>query len=237
MHTDIDILAFGAHADDVEIGMAGTIAKYTKQGKKVVICDLTKAEMSSNGTVQRRLEEAEKARNVLGVEERINAQLPDRGLFLTDDHIAVAASVIRKYKPKIIFVPYTVDRHPDHGNCAKIVEEAYFSAGVRKYVDKEDQAPHKAEALYYYMINGFHKPDFAIDISAHIDEKINSLKSFRSQFEINDNSYQTPLVGDYIDSVVSREKMIGKEVGVNYAEGFFSTKPLLLSNDLLGGIK
>ncbi|WP_050615403.1 bacillithiol biosynthesis deacetylase BshB1 [Bacillus testis] len=234
---EVDILAFGAHADDVEIGMGGTIAKYTELGKKVVICDLTKAEMSSNGTVESRLKEAEKACRVLGVAKRVNAGLPDRGLFLTPEHIEMVAGIIRKYKPKVIFAPYPVDRHPDHGNCAKLVEEASFSAGVRKFRDSEQQDPHKAEAIYYFMINGFHKPDFAVDISGQIHQKISSLESYSSQFKVKEGTFQTPLVGDYIDSVVSREKMIGKEVGVDYAEGFFSTKPLLLSEDLLGGRK
>ncbi len=235
MQKEIDILAFGAHADDVEIGMGGTIAKYATSDKRIVICDLTQAEMSSNGTIHARMEEAKNAGNNLGIMHRINAYLPDRGLLLKEEYISRVASIIRLYRPKLVFVPYEMDRHPDHGNCAKLVEEACFSAGIRKYVDETDLEPHRVENIYYYMINGFHKPDFAIDVTDFIELKSESLKAYKSQFEISESSYKTPLLDDYVESIIARDKMIGKEVGVRYAEGFFSKKPLLLSNDLLGG--
>ena len=235
MQKEIDILAFGAHADDVEIGMGGTIAKYAASNARIVICDLTQAEMSSNGTIHTRMKEAKNAGNTLGILHRINAYLPDRGLFLKEEYISRIASIIRLYRPKLVFVPYEIDRHPDHGNCAKLVEEACFSAGVRKYVDETDIEPHRVENIYYYMINGFHKPDFAVDTTDFIELKLESLKRYKSQFEMSESSYKTPLVDDYIESILARDKMIGKEVGVRYAEGFFSKKPLLLSTDLLGG--
>lgn len=235
MQREIDILAFGAHADDVEIGMGGTIAKFAASGKRIVICDLTQAEMSSNGTIHTRMEEAKNAGEALGIMHRINAYLPDRGLLLKEEYISRIASIIRIYQPKLIFVPYEIDRHPDHGNCAKLVEEACFSAGVRKFIDERDQQPHRVENIYYYMINGFHKPDFAVDVTAFIEAKTEGLKAYKSQFEMTESSYKTPLVDDYIESIIARDKMIGKEVGVRYAEGFFSKKPLLLSHDLLGG--
>ncbi|WP_042346440.1 bacillithiol biosynthesis deacetylase BshB1 [Bacillus massiliigorillae] len=237
MQYEIDILAFGAHADDVEIGMGGTIAKYATTGKSIVICDLTQAEMSSNGTVETRMIEAKQAGDILGIQERVNTYLPDRGLLMKEEYIARIAAIIRKYKPKLVFAPYIVDRHPDHGNSAKLVEEAVFSSGVRKYVDEQEQAPHRVEAMYYYMINGYHKPHFVVDVSNTIDDKIKSLQAYNSQFESTDTSYKTPLVDDYIESIVAREKMIGKEVGVSYAEGFFTKKPILLSNDLIGEVK
>lgn len=232
MQHEIDILAFGAHADDVEIGMGGTIAKYASEGKSIVICDLTQAEMSSNGTVETRKVEAEAAGEILKIKERVNAFLPDRGLYMKEAYIARIAAIIRQYKPRLVFAPYIIDRHPDHGNCAKLVEEACFSAGVRKYEDEKQQAPHRVQSMYYYMINGFHKPHFVVDISPFIDLKIKSLQAYSSQFNASDKSYQTPLVDDYVESVVAREKMIGKEVAVSYAEGFFTKKPLLISDDL-----
>lgn len=230
----LDILAFGAHADDVEIGMGGTIAKYTARGYRVGICDLTEAELSSNGTVAKRKEEAEKASRILGVQVRENLQLPDRGLFLTEDAIRKVVAVIRKYKPKIVFAPYWEDRHPDHGNCTKIVEEAMFSAGVRNYSTDEEAGPHRAGRLFYYMINGFHKPDFVIDISPYMDKKIASLNAYESQFQLSEDSFQTPLVNGYIDALEAREKLFGKEIGSKYAEGFKTRTPLVLNRDLLG---
>lgn len=167
----VDILAFGAHADDVEIGMAGTIAKWTEAGKKVVICELTEAELSSNGTVEGRKEEAAAAASILGVSERINLQLPDRGLFFTEENIRIITEVIRKYEPVLIFAPFHEDRHPDHANCAKLIKEAYFSAGIRKYKTDNAYPPHKARNLFHYLINGYTKPDFIIDITEYIEQK------------------------------------------------------------------
>lgn len=229
----VDILAFGAHADDVEIGMGGTLAKYAQLGKKIVICDLTKAEMSSNGTVEQRIEEAKRAADILGV-QRISLNLPDRGLYMKDEYIKEIITIIRQYKPTLVFVPYVVDRHPDHGNAARLVEEAVFSAGVRKVMGNELFGAHHIQNLYYYMINGFHKPDFVIDISEYMNQKKDSLQAYQSQFIKSDNTVDTPLVNGYIETVEAREKMFGKEVGVKYAEGFMSKKPLLIQFDLPG---
>ncbi|MGN1402455.1 MAG: bacillithiol biosynthesis deacetylase BshB1 [Bacillus sp. (in: firmicutes)] len=228
----IDILVFGAHSDDAEIGMGGTIAKMVAEGRSVMICDLTKAEMSSNGTPENRVKEAEKSAQILGVKKRINLGLPDRGLYMTEAHIREIVRVIRKYRPTLVFAPYGIDRHPDHGNCAKLVEEACFSSGIRKYAEQDSLPAHKVRDVFFYMINGFHEPDFVVDISDYMVKKTDCLQAFASQFAGN---VETPLTDGYIDSVIAREKMMGKEAGVQYAEGFFSKKPLLLNQDLLGG--
>ncbi|KKB74781.1 carbohydrate esterase family 14 [Bacillus glycinifermentans] len=231
----LDILAFGAHSDDVEIGMGGTIAKYAEKGFRIGICDLTRAELSSNGTVETRKSEAALAADILGVSPRISLSLPDRGLFLNDEAIREAVTVIRAYKPKLVFVPYQKDRHPDHGHAAEIVEEAVFSAGIHKYQDGNNQPAHKVQNMYYYMINGFHKPEFVIDISDTMEKKIASLRAYRSQFTRSGQSVETPLTNGYIETVEAREKLLGKEAGVAYAEGFFSKRTLVLNNDLFGG--
>jgi N-acetylglucosamine malate deacetylase 1 len=230
----LDILAFGAHADDVEIGMGGTIAKYAEEGKLIGICDLTKAEMSSNGTVETRLEEAAKAAGILGVKVRKVLDLPDRGLFMKDEYIRKIVEVIRLYRPAIVFAPYFDDRHPDHGSCARLVEEAVFSAAVRKYASEQELQQHRPAALYFYMINGFHKPDFAIDISGYMDKKVEALNAYESQFVKGSTTFETPLINGYIESVEARERLFGKETGVEYAEGFKSRKPMLIHKDLLG---
>lgn len=231
----LDILAFGAHSDDVEIGMGGTIAKYTKKGFQIGICDLTQAELSSNGTVETRKSEAALAAEILGASPRISLTLPDRGLFPSQAAIRDVIAVIRKHKPKLVFVPYPKDRHPDHGHAAEIVEEAVFSAGIHKYEDAEKQPAHKVQNVYYYMINGFHKPEFVIDISETINQKKDGLAAYQSQFTRSRQSVETPLTNGYIETVEAREKLLGKEVGVAYAEGFFSKRTLLLNNDLFGG--
>ncbi|MGE6629553.1 bacillithiol biosynthesis deacetylase BshB1 [Bacillus sp. NPDC077027] len=231
----LDILAFGAHSDDVEIGMGGSIAKYVKKGAHVGICDLTQAELSSNGTVETRKQEAEQAAAILGVSHRIQLTLSDRGLFITEEAIKEVVTVIRSYQPKMIFVPYHQDRHPDHGHAASLVEEAVFSAGIHKFEDKNKQPAHRVSHIYYYLINGNHRPDFVIDISDEMDQKVKSLNAYQSQFLKTDQSVDTPLVNGYIDFVKMRESMYGKEVHTTYAEGFFTKKPLLIDKDLLRG--
>ncbi|MDZ5473236.1 bacillithiol biosynthesis deacetylase BshB1 [Bacillus sp. 31A1R] len=233
----LHILAFGAHADDVEIGMGATIAKYSLQGKRVGICDLTKAELSSNGTIETRKIEAAHAAEILGVRVREALDIPDRGIYLNEESIHKVVNVIRKYKPEVVFAPYYEDRHPDHGNCARLVEEAVFSAGVSKFITNDDLPAHRVKRLYFYMINGFHKPDFVIDVSDYINKKVDSLNAYKSQFTKIEGSIDTPLVNGYIETVESRERLFGQSVGVKYAEGFKSKVPVMISRDLLGDIE
>ncbi|WP_421379192.1 bacillithiol biosynthesis deacetylase BshB1 [Bacillus salacetis] len=230
----VDILAFGAHSDDVEIGMGGTLAKYASNGKKIVICDLTQAEMSSNGTPESRRKEAEEAASILGVQERRNLGLPDRGLYIKKQYIDEIVRMIRFYKPKIVFAPYEVDRHPDHGNASALVQEAFFSAGIRKYGEGSMGEPHKPSALYFYMINGFHRPDFVIDIKDFIKPKLKSLQAYQSQFISSAGSVATPLTEGYLESVEARERMMGKSAGLTFAEGFLAHNTLIVDKDLLG---
>ncbi|MCA1058351.1 bacillithiol biosynthesis deacetylase BshB1 [Rossellomorea aquimaris] len=232
MSQQIDILAFGAHADDVEIGMGGTLAKYAAEGKKIVICDMTTAELSSNGTVSDRKEEALKAATILGALKRVTLDIPDRGIYITDENIGKIVKVIRTYQPKAIFAPYDQDRHPDHGNASRLVKEAFFSAGIRKF--DPDISAHKAQHLYFYMINGFHKPQFVVDIEPYIQTKVESLQAYGSQFTQGVGGVATPLTEGYIEAVEARERIMGKDAGLRYAEGFFSYNPLILHQDLLG---
>jgi len=228
-----DVLAFGAHPDDVEIGMAGTIAKFTKLGYKVAICDLTEAELSSNGDTATRRKEAESADKILGVSKRFNLSFSDRGLYLSEDSIKQVVSLIRMTKPSIVFSPYEIDRHPDHGNCTKIIEEAVFSSGIRKFNVNTTHEAHKVNHVFQYMINGFHRPNFIVNISETIQLKKEALEAYESQFTPGETGVSTPLTNDYVESVIAREKMIGKEVGISYGEGFMSKKPLLLNADWL----
>jgi N-acetylglucosamine malate deacetylase 1 len=228
----VDILAFGAHADDVEIGMGGTLAKFAAEGKKIVICDITEAELSSNGTVSIRKEEALRAADILGAMKRVTLDVPDRGIYITDEIIQKIVSVIRLYKPKAIFAPYDQDRHPDHGNASRLVKEAFFSAGIRKF--HSSSPVHKAAHLYFYMINGFHKPQFVIDIEPFMQVKVDSLQAYGSQFTRGTDGVSTPLTEGYIEAVEARERMMGKDAGLRYAEGFFSYNTLILHQDLLG---
>lgn len=230
----IDVLAFGAHSDDVEIGMAGSIYKWTASGRKVVICDLTEAELSSNGTVATRYQEASESARRLGVLERVNLQLPDRGLFLKDEYIRQVTDVIRKYKPTLVFAPLQHDRHPDHGRCTELVKEAFFSAGIRKYETPGRFDSHKAESLYYYFINSQPRPDFIIDISGCMDKKLDALQAYETQFHPGESGIKTPLTEGYLERVEARERIYGLEAGITFAEGFKTDRAILFNQNIFG---
>jgi bacillithiol biosynthesis deacetylase BshB1 len=217
-------LAFGAHADDVEIGMGATIKKETVRGRDVVICDLTEAELSSNGTVEIRKNEASEAAEILGVHKRVNLSLPDRGLIMNHEYILKLVSCIREYKPEYVFAPFWVDRHPDHGNCANLVKEAVFSAGIKNVKDPLGQPAHKVKQVFYYLINSTEKPGLFVDVSEFYSYKIDALQAYASQFVKTAESVDTPLTNGYIERVQTRDKLFGYEAGVSYAEGFVTEK-------------
>ncbi|MBT2288557.1 bacillithiol biosynthesis deacetylase BshB1 [Paenibacillus albidus] len=221
----LDILVFGAHADDAEIGMGGTIAKHTAAGLKVGLCDLTAAEMSSNGTVERRKEEAQAAAELLGAVERTNLGLPDRGLFLTEAYLAAVTAEIRRCSPAIVFAPYWEDRHPDHIACSKLVEEAVFNAKLRKYMP--DRPPVAVQQLYFYFINDLGRTDLMVDVTEQYSLKEQALACYRSQFEKapGEDVVSTPLNEGYIERVRSRDMLLGQRRLIPYAEAFATKLP------------
>lgn len=229
----LDILAVGAHPDDVEIGMGGTLAKYGLAGLKTAIVNLTKAELSSNGTVESRQREAEKAAKVLNVTRRIQFSYPDRQLLnYKTEAVQSLVELIRQYRPKFVFAPYHKDRHPDHAHCHEIVKEAVFSAGIKKYLPDLHWDAYRPPSVYYYQINGMINPDFVVDITDYMEIKLEALTCFSSQFYLGDGEVKTPLNDGFLHRLEGRERILGNEVGVLYGEGFRSDKPILLS--LLG---
>ena len=228
--TKLDILAFGAHPDDVEIGMAGTIAKHVKEGYRVGICDLTKAEMSSNGTVELRQHEAASASAVLGLSVRTCLGLPDRNLAICQDNMDAIVREIRTYQPSIVFIPYWIDRHPDHVQASRLLEEALFNAKLRKYMP--ELAAWDVPKVYYYYINDIDKPTLMIDVSQFWDIKEQSLLAYRSQFDLSadKDSVSTPLTRQYIERVKARDMLLAQYLkDSQYAEGFTTKKPHVVS--------
>lgn len=225
----LDILIFGAHADDAEIGMGGTIAKHIEAGCRVGICDLTEAEMSSNGTVELRRQEAASAAAVLGLSARTNLRLPDRGLAGGPEQIEAIVREIRRWRPRLVFAPHFVDRHPDHVACSKLVEEAVFNAKLRNYLP--DIPAVGIQGLIYYYINDMEHPSAVVDITSHYDKKRKSLEAYASQFNLKatDNSVETPLTNGYLKRVEARDYLLGQSKGWTYAEGFAIKSPLTVS--------
>jgi N-acetylglucosamine malate deacetylase 1 len=226
MTGELDILIFGAHPDDAEIGMGATIFKHTAAGKSVGICDLTHAEMSSNGTVEVRKREAEEAARILGVGYRSSLGLPDRGLFICREHIEAVTLEIRRLRPRLVFAPYWQDRHPDHVACSHLVREAVFNAKLRRYLPETE--PVLVERLLFYFINDVYEADLSVDVGQCYSKKTESLSAYRSQFTAAsaDNDYvATPLNQAYLDRVEARDRLLGQKLSVHYAEGFVTQLP------------
>ncbi|WP_010273795.1 bacillithiol biosynthesis deacetylase BshB1 [Paenibacillus senegalensis] len=232
MIRQLDILVIGAHPDDAEIGMGGTIAKHVEAGKLVGICDLTFAEMSSNGTVALRKEEAEAAAKVLGLSVRSNLGLPDRGLSMAKEQIDEITLAIRKYRPRVVFAPYYKDRHPDHVTCSHMVKEAVFNAKLRNYLP--DTLPaHQVDHFYYYFINEIADAQLIVDTSAQFSRKTDALKAYYSQFVARAGQAKdyvaTPLNEGYLEQIELRDRLLGHKAKVKYAEGFVSELPYLVN--------
>ncbi|OXS61164.1 bacillithiol biosynthesis deacetylase BshB1 [Cohnella sp. CIP 111063] len=225
----LDMLVFAAHPDDAEIGMGGTIAKHAQAGLAVGIVDLTYAEMSSNGNVETRQREAKQASETLGLAVRENLGLPDRGLAGHPEQIAAMVDVIRKYRPRIVFAPYFIDRHPDHIACSRMAEEAVFNAKLRKVAP--ELPAWTVEQLYFYFINDAHVPQLLIDISDVQETKMAALRAYRSQFAPEGSEadwVETPLTGAYLDNIVARDRLLGQPRKLQYAEGFIAKGPIAL---------
>lgn len=225
----IDFLAFGPHPDDVELGMGGTLAKHSAQGYKTAIIDLTRGEMGSNGTPAERLAEGQQAAEILGCAWRRNLALPDRALDYRDpEQLRKAVDAIRAVRPKVVAINWGVDRHPDHGAACRLMEEAVFSAGLRRY-ETEFDAYRPARVLYYF-INDEQEPSFYVDITPFHPKKVESVFAHRSQFYANGETVETRLnrAGGLPYLVESRDRLFGAKAGVQYAEGFVTKQPRLV---------
>ena len=225
----IDILAIGAHPDDVELGCSGTLAKEISEGKKVGIIDLTRGELGTRGSVDIRDSEAKEAANILGVSFRENLNFKD-GFFTNDiNHQMILIQIIRKYRPNIILCNATDDRHIDHPKGAKLVVDSCFLSGLKKIVTKHDdvdQEPWRPNNIFHYIQWKNLKPDFVVDISDHFQTKINAVKAYKSQFYNPDETvHNTPISSkNFLDSIEYRARDLGRLTNVDYAEGFISAR-------------
>ena len=225
----LDILAFGVHPDDVELSCSGVLLTEKLLGKKTGIVDLTQGELGTRGTAETRKQEATASAKILQVDVRENLGLAD-GFFKNDEeHQRKVIAAIRKYRPEIILCNAPEDRHPDHGRSAALVEDAAFLAGLRKIETLQDgvlQEPWKPKYVFNYIQDRYLQPDFVIDISSVINQKIESIKAFSTQFYNPDLNEPATYIStpDFLDSVIYRSKMMGKMIGVAYAEGFVSKK-------------
>jgi N-acetylglucosamine malate deacetylase 1 len=227
MTMSLDLLAFGPHADDIEIGLGGTIALHVAAGWRVGLCDLTRGELGSNGTPDDRLDEADEARAVLGADWRENLGWPDRGITGDARQLDDVARLVRRWRPRAVAIPYWHDRHPDHVAASRVLTEGLFNARLRRYpLDGEPWAP---EWACYYFINDAGPISFAVDVSAHYATKRRALACYRSQFQPDTtDAVPTRLTASTFPQLVeSRDAQFGALAGVAFAEGLVVREPVL----------
>jgi bacillithiol biosynthesis deacetylase BshB1 len=224
----VDLLVFGPHPDDIEIGAGGIVARHAAHGFSVGLCDLTRGEMGSNGTVEERLREAEEARQVLGAAWRENLAWPDRRIGKDAAHLDEAVAFVRRHRPRVVAVPYWSDRHPDHTAASALLTEAVFNSGLRRYEGSGLGEPWRAEWVCYYFINESATPSFVVDVTDHYDRKREALDCHRSQFRRDPGAVgtrlNTPLFRQLIES---RDAEFGARAGVRWAEGIVVREPLV----------
>lgn len=229
MDLKLDLLAFGVHPDDVELGCAGTLLASMAQGKLAGIIDLTQGELGTRGTAETRKKEAANAAKVLGVSARENLEMAD-GFFQNDEaHQRKVIEVIRKYRPEIILCNAPEDRHPDHGRSAQLVSDAAFLSGLRKIETSYNGQPQEAwrpAYVFHYLQDRFLQPDFVFDISDYQQRKIESVLCYTTQFHNPELSEPQTYISspEFLESVKARAMMLGKRIGVKFAEGYISSK-------------
>ncbi len=238
VYMKLDILAIGVHPDDVELGCSGTLINEIKSGKKVGILDLTQGELGTRGTVETRYAEAAEAARIIGCSVRDNLRMRD-GFFRNDEeHQLQLIREIRRYRPEIIIGNILHDRHPDHGRAGHLISDACFLAGLARIETKEEngtvQEKWRPKYFLQYMQDWYHEPDLLIDISDVFEQRMDAVKAYSTQFHSGNAAGDGPQTyistPDFLDSVIARARMLGKRIGVRYAEGFITDKKIGIRN-------
>jgi len=222
----LDLLAFGAHPDDVEAGCGGFLIKYAQQGKKVGIVDLSLAELSTNGTIPVRMEEAKNAAHIIGAVVRENLEFPNNFFVNSKENQEKIINVIRKYKPEIVLLPYWNDRHPDHAASRDIIFPALFTAGLKNFISGAS-LPHRPKYVFFYQLWYGFTPTFILDISKEFPVKIDAILAYQSQFVKKEGSIDTKDTNPaFLKYIEARHRNSGYEIGVEYGEAYASATPL-----------
>ncbi len=236
----LDILAFGAHPDDVELGCGGTLAKAIAAGKKAGIIDLTRGELGTRGTAEIRDAEATAAAKILGIHCRENLNMRDGFFENNEENQLQIIAIIRKYQPEIVICNAIEDRHIDHAKGSKLVADACFLSGLTKietHFENQKQAAWRPKNVYHYIQWNSLKPDFVVDISGYNDQRLEAIKAYKSQFyDPISKEPQTPIATKtFLESLNFRVQDFGRLVGVDFAEGFTSDR--ILAVDALENLK
>ena len=234
----LNILAIGVHPDDVELGCSGTIINEVRLGKKVGVVDLTQGELGTRGTIETRYAEAAKAAGILGVVVRENLKMRD-GFFRNDEeHQLKLIRVIRTFQPEIVIGNILDDRHPDHGRAGHLISDACFLAGLSKIGTKDEngteQLRWRPKQVLHYLQDWYHEPDLLVDISEVFEQRMKSIEAYNTQFYTPSSpkeGEQTYISSpDFLEAVIGRARLLGKRIGVRYAEGFILEKGIGIRN-------
>jgi bacillithiol biosynthesis deacetylase BshB1 len=232
----LDVLAIGVHPDDVELGCSGTLIKEVKRGKKAGVIDLTQGELGTRGTIETRSQEAEEAARIMGVSVRENLKMRD-GFFQNDEaHQLQLIQAIRKYQPEIIIGNILEDRHPDHGRAGQLIYDACFLSGLKQVKTKNEegreQEKWRPKQLLHYLQDRFYEPDVIVDITEVWDQRLQSIKAYKTQFHNPGSNEDETYISspEFLESVIARARLLGKRIGVRFAEGFISKKSIGINN-------
>lgn len=229
----VDVLAFGAHPDDLELGVGGTLLKLLQRGYHIGLIDLTRGELSTNGSVEERDRDALRVAHSLKA-PRENLGLPDGGLEDTSLYRRKVIKVIRKYRPSLVFYPAPLDIHPDHHGASRLIASSIYFSGVKSYARGEPFRPE--EALGYYLTQR-REPDFVVDVTEVYEEKLRLILTYSSQFSRKDEGILPTRINDpaFLQRIRSRDQYFGSLVGVLFGEGLVRSGPLLVHDimDLL----
>lgn len=223
----LNILAFGAHPDDVELGASGTILKQIALGNTVGIVDLTQGELGTRGSAELRAKESEKARQILGVAARVNLKMADGFFEINEKNLKLIIEQIRRFKPDIVLANAIEDRHPDHGRGSELVSRACFLAGLIKVETNFEGTPQEAwrpKRVFHYIQDRYIKPDFVVDVSDFWEQRMKSVLAYSSQFyDPNSNEPESPISGQtFLKKLEGRARDYGRSINAEFAEGFTS---------------
>lgn len=227
----LDLLVFAVHPDDAELGCSGTIIKHVAQGKKVGIVDFTEGELGTRGTAETRKAEAAASSKIMGIHARENIGIRD-GFFKNDEeHQLKVIKMVRKYQPEIILTNALYDRHPDHGRASELANDAIFLSGLRRIettLDGVAQQSWRPRLVLQYIQDTYIKPDIIIDISDQMEQKIEAIRAFKTQFDSPDENEPQTYISTpaFLQAVIARAREMGKNIGAEYGEGFTSRKLL-----------
>ena len=227
----LDVLAIGAHPDDIELSCAATVAKLVSNGKKVAILDLTQGELGTRGSKIIRKREAENSAKILGVEFRDNLRLPDGNIEFTRKNIIKVIEAIRAHQPSILLFPHSLERHPDHEHAHRLCKEAWFLAGLEKISTRANgkkQEPFRPGKFFHYMQKYEFTPSFIVDVSDVYDIKTKALSAFESQFYNPHSKERETLLSSklFLESIKARDIHHGSLINAAFGEPFYSIAPL-----------